>query len=57
MSEFYEVMTPELVSILKRLNMFPMECMICYDPCNKVGEVAILPCFHMLHITREIFSY
>lgn len=50
MSEFYEVLTPEMISILIRLKLFPMECMICYDPCNKPGTVAVLPCFHMLHI-------
>jgi hypothetical protein len=50
MSEFYEVLTPEMISIMIRLKIFPMECMICYDPCNKPGTVAVLPCFHMLHI-------
>jgi hypothetical protein len=51
MSEFYEVMTPHMVSILKKLDLFPMECMICYDPCDIPSTVAVLPCFHMIHIS------
>ena len=51
MSEFYEIMTPELFLILKSThkNIFPLECMICYDECTLLTPIAILPCFHVMH--------
>ena len=50
MSEFYELVTPDLFLHLQKLNLLPIECMICYEECNQLSPVAILPCFHIMHI-------
>ena len=49
MSEFYEIMTPDLFLLLQRENIFPLECMICYEECNMSNPIVMLPCFHILH--------
>lgn len=51
MSEFYEIMTPDLFLLLQRTKkeMFPLECMICYDECTLTNPIVMLPCFHILH--------
>jgi hypothetical protein len=51
MSEFYEIMSPDLFLTLKSThkNLFPLECMICYDECTLLTPIAILPCFHIIH--------
>lgn len=49
MSEFYEIMSPLLFYKSKMHPDLSFECMICYDKCDLMTPVAILPCFHMLH--------
>jgi hypothetical protein len=50
MSEFYELVTPDLFLHLQKLDLFPMECMICYDECNQLSPIVLFPCFHIMHL-------
>jgi hypothetical protein len=48
MSEFYEIMTP-LLFYKSKMHNVSFECMICYETCDLITPIAILPCFHILH--------
>lgn len=50
MSEFYELLTPDMYSQFQKCNLGTIECMICYEECNVTHPVAIFPCFHMMHV-------
>ena len=50
MSEFYEIIKPHLFhNIKKETDLLPFECMICYETCDLVTPIVLLPCFHVLH--------
>jgi hypothetical protein len=51
MSEFYEIMSRDLFLSLQRTkrDLFPLECMICYEECTLATPIVMLPCFHILH--------
>jgi hypothetical protein len=50
MSEFYELLTPDMYHLWEKENIFPLECMICYEQLDLSSPVAIFPCFHMMHV-------